>query len=382
MWTLVVHVWGYSPPTRIISTVCVSVYYLIHLYPSLYFGGEKKNMAFSSLWSRPKQVKQTWEQRLACRHLSLRQNTRAKKPDKIRYENLHLKKTAVITEKGESTVRFRCTMYAIRQFRFLIWNPPSSEWFYLVTVASDPCWNTKYTVAVNKQLPAVRKAHCRMRGDRSGCQWPLLYQGWNLFFGCLKKIVIFFLHWWKMHKPDQDDCFGMPLPVSFSWLTSPLCSSERSHNGEADHSWGTLWLVAPQGPVFTHDARTTDCCFSWWRLCSVCPQPAFPPSGPPSYAPPPTSGRSRPHLQPAPPRPRAPPCPLRAPPKPCFSGSGGSEVRPPTGKLASNGASCWLRASCCSYFFSRSFSRSHSLSGTGYTRHPQTSVTGRQFWHA
>lgn len=46
VWTLVMHVWGYSgPPTRIISTVCVSVYYIIHLYSSLYFGG-KKNMAF------------------------------------------------------------------------------------------------------------------------------------------------------------------------------------------------------------------------------------------------------------------------------------------------------------------------------------------------
>lgn len=184
-----------------------------------------------------------------------------------------------------------------------------------------------------------------------------------------------------MHKPDQDDCFGIPLTVSFSWLTSTLCSSECSHDGEADHSWRTFWLVAPQGPMFTHDAHTTDCCFSWWRLCSICPEPAFPHSGPPKYAPPPTSGRSRSHVQPASPSPRAPPCPVRAPPKPCFSG-GGSKVRSPTCKPTSHGASCWLRASCCSYFFSCSFSGSHSLSGTGYTQHPQTSFTGCQFWHA
>lgn len=47
VWTLVMHVWGYrGPPTRIISTVCVSVYYIIHLYSSLYFGGKKTWLFF------------------------------------------------------------------------------------------------------------------------------------------------------------------------------------------------------------------------------------------------------------------------------------------------------------------------------------------------
>lgn len=168
----------------------------------------------------------------------------------------------------------------------------------------------------------------------------------------------------------------MTLPVSSGRLTSSLCSSEHSHDGEADHSGGTLWLVAPQGPVSAH---TKDCRCCQWPVSSICTEPAFSHSSPPKYTPPSTSGRSRSRLQPASTSPQPPPCPLRAPPKPCFSG-GGSKVRPPTCKLSSH-VFCWLRASCCPYCFSRSIGGSHSLSGTGYTRHPQTSCTGCQFWH-
>lgn len=366
------HVWGYSgPPTRIITTV------FIILYTSIcpFISGEKKHGFFIFVVQAQAGETDVRAEVSMPAPVTAAEHTHKKtRQDKV--GKPAFKKTALIAEKGGSTVRLRCTIDAVRQFRFLIWNPPSYEWFYLV--ASGPCWNTEYTVAVNKHLPAVRKARCRMRDDNSGCK-SRLKLGARTFSWLSEEDNYLFLHWWKLHKPEQDDCFGTLLPVSISWLTSPLCSSERSHDGEADHRWGTLWLVTPQGPLFTHDAHTTDCCFSRWRLCSVCPDPAFPHSGPPEYAPPPTPGRSRSHLQPASPGPRAPPCPVRAPPKPCFSG-GGSKVRPPT--LTSHGASCWLRASCCSYFFSRSFGGSHSLPGTGYTQHPQTSFTGCQFWHA
>lgn len=170
----------------------------------------------------------------------------------------------------------------------------------------------------------------------------------------------------------------MTLPVSSGRLTTSLCSSEHSHNGEADHGGGTLWLVAPQGPVPAH---TKDCRCCHWPVCSVCTEPAFSHSSPPKYAPPSTSGRSRSRFQPASASSRPPPCLLRCPPKPRFSGRG-SKVRPPARELSSHGVFGWLSASCCPDCFSRSIGCSRSLSGTGYTWIPQTSCTGCQFWHA